>query len=111
MKITIESVDYAPDDLYEQVPIVARLTRQVPGEDRPDYWLGELARPISWTTPDGKRTVSHIVVAARWVGTSITPGAKLPVGISYVTEGQQLREDRFDVKKASYVAIGMATVE
>jgi hypothetical protein len=53
MKITIDSVDYAPDDLYDQVPIVAWLTRQVPGDDRPDYWLCELVRPISWATPNG----------------------------------------------------------
>ena len=111
MRITIDSVDYAPDDLYHQVPIVARLTRQVPGDDRPDYWLGELARPLSWSTPNGNRTISHIVVAARWVGTSIEAGAQLPVGIAYVTDGKQLDEDRLDMKKASYVAIGMARVE
>lgn len=38
-------------------------------------------------------------------------GAQLPVGIAYVTDGRQLDEDRFDMKKASYVAIGTARVE
>jgi len=110
MKITIHSVDYAPDDLYGQVPIVARLTREMPGDDRPDYWLGELAKPLSWSTPEGTRTIRHIVVAARLVGTRIEPGAELPVGIAYVTDGSQVTETRFDLNKAAYVAIGMATV-
>ncbi len=110
MKITIHSVDYAPDELYDQVPIVARLTRELRGDDRPDYWLGELARPLLWASPQGNRTVHHIVVAARWVGTRIEPGAELPVGIAYVTDVAQLMEDRLDVKKTAYVAIGMATV-
>jgi hypothetical protein len=42
---------------------------------------------------------------------SIQAGAELPVGIAYVTDGKQLEEKRFGVKKASYVAIGMARVE
>ena len=46
MKLTITTVDYAPGELYDQTPIVVKLLRQLPGPDRPDYWLGETERPI-----------------------------------------------------------------
>src|SRR5262249_49816159 len=34
-------------DLYEQVPIVVNLIRQMPGDDREDYWLGVLKNAYS----------------------------------------------------------------
>jgi restriction system protein len=40
MQLTITSIDYALEDLYDQVPIVVDLIRQLPGDDRPDYWIG-----------------------------------------------------------------------
>jgi len=42
MQLTVTSVDYAPDELYGQVPFVVNLLRQMPGSDRPDYWLGSV---------------------------------------------------------------------
>lgn len=48
MQLTISSVDYSPDDLYDQVPLVVELIREIPGDDRPDYWLGKLREPVHW---------------------------------------------------------------
>jgi hypothetical protein len=110
MNLTITSVDYAPEELYDQVPIRARLTREIAGDDRPDYWVGELDRPITWNKDGTKRAVTHIVVAARWVGTRILKGADLPVGISFIVDPSQVTSERLDMKKVSYVAIGMASV-
>ena len=39
--------------------------------------------------------ITHLVLTARWVGTSIEPGVKeLPVGIAYVTD-ETLLENSF----------------
>ena len=44
MQLTITSVDYAPEELDEQIPIVAELLRELPGDDRPNYWLARTTR-------------------------------------------------------------------
>jgi len=110
MQLAISSVDYAPEDLYGQVPIVAQLIRELPGDDRPDYWLACVARPIRWIADNIERSITHLVLAARWQGTRIEPGVEhLPVGIAYVTDATLLDDSRLDLKKCAYVAIGVAS--
>jgi hypothetical protein len=110
MQLTITSVDYAPGDLYEQVPLVVDLIRQIPGDDRPDYWLGALQTPIRWLVENQPREVTHLIVAARWQGTAIDVGVEnLPVGIAYVTDQSVLSDDHLDLAKCTYVAIGIST--
>jgi hypothetical protein len=110
MKLTISSVDHAPDDLYDQTPFVARLLRALPGPDRPDYWLAELERPLAWQDQGVLRQVTHLIVAARWAGTQIEPHVEsLPVGLAYVIDSSQLSEQHVDLAKCKYVAIGLAT--
>lgn len=112
VNIVLKSVDYAPDDLYGQIPIKAHLVRMLVGSDRRgrDYWLVELATPISWTKERSAHVISHLLVAARWEGTSIQPGALLPVNIAYVTNDAILSSDVLDLSHAEYVAIGMAKI-
>jgi hypothetical protein len=50
------------------------------------------------------------LLAARWQGTSIEPGAKIPVNIAYVTNDAALSSEALDLSHAEYVAIGMAKV-
>lgn len=108
--MTISSVDYAPEELYEQVPIVIDLLRQIPGDDRPDYWLGKTTKPIRWIKDNVEQTITHVVLAARWVGTQIEPGAQhLPVGIAYVTDLTAIDDTHLDLKKCAYVAIGVSS--
>lgn len=110
MQLTIVSVDYAPEELDEQVPIVAGLIRELPGEDRPDYWLAVATRPIRWVSPEGERVISYLVLAARWLGTRIEPGVEhLPIGIAYVTDETLLHDQRLDLAKCHYTAIGIAS--
>lgn len=106
MDLTVSTVDHAPGDLYDQIPFAVALLRELPGPDRPDYWLGELTAPLRWAAaPDGPVEVSHMVLTARWQGTSIGPGAKqLPVGIAYVTDQSLLEDDELDFAKCEYVA-------
>jgi hypothetical protein len=110
-QISIGSVDYAPAELDEQVPLRGSLLKEVPGDDRPDYWIVKLDRPVSWLKDGTARQIRYLVVAARWVGTSIKSGATLPVAISYVIDESQVSDDRLHFAKAEYVAIGMAKVD
>jgi hypothetical protein len=118
VNICINSVDHAPDDLYKQTPLRGRLLRTIAKRDRSDrfrtasavYWLAEVSAPLSWTRDGVTHTIRHLVLAARWEGTSIEPGAKLPVGIAYVVDDSLLSSESFDLTQAEYVAIGMAKV-
>lgn len=109
MKLTITGVDYAPEGLDSQVPIVVKLIREIPGDDRPDYWIGEVKTPIRWVDQNHEKEITHLILAARWEGTRIEPNAKdLPVGIAYVTDLSLLDDTKLDMKKCVYVAIGFS---
>ena len=109
MELQVTSVDYAPEELYDQVPLVLELLREVPGSDRPDYWIGKCKKSIRWIDNNLEKEITHVVVAARWEGTRIEPHAKdLPVGISYVIDESVLTDETLDFKKCSYVAIGVS---
>jgi hypothetical protein len=110
MQLTIWSVDYAPEELYEQVPIVAELIRELPGGDRPDYWLARSERAINWIKNNVQHSITHLVLAARWQGTQIHASVEqLPLGIAYVTDQTLLDHSSLDFKKCAYVAIGIAS--
>jgi hypothetical protein len=111
MPITFEitDVDYAPEDLHDQTPLVARLIRQIPGTDRPDYWLAELDDPVRWKKGNAESQITHLVVSSRYEGTSISEDmAGLVIGIAYVTDQSVLEDDTLDFGKSAYVAIGVA---
>ena len=110
MKIKITSVDFAPDELYDQTPLDAVLLRQIVGPDRPDYWLATLSNPIHWRQNGIETSVEHLVLAARYEGTKISSGMKsLMVGIAYVTDETLLEDSSLTFEKCEYVAIGSAT--
>jgi hypothetical protein len=106
-RIRMTSVDSAPEDLYAQVPFKAKLLRKVAGPDRPDYWLAELEQPLSWVDTGSTRKVTHIVVASRYEGQSITESfTRLVVGLAYVTDTSVLDDTNLSFAKCRYVAIG-----
>jgi len=108
MKLVVASVDYCPEELYDQAPFVIRLIRRMPEPARSDYWLGALDAPLKWNDGGLERSVSHVVVAARWVGTSIAPSIRrLPIGISYVTDQSLLGDETLSSEKFRYVAVGI----
>ncbi len=109
MQLTITSVDYAPRELDQQTPIVVDLLKELPGDDRPDYWLGVTTKPIRWISENIEREVSHVILAARCQGSRIEPGAKnLPVGIAYVVDTSLLDDKKLSFAKCVYIAIGVA---
>ena len=112
MQVTIKQVDYAPEELYGQLPIVVDRLRQMPGDDRSDYWLGELRVPLRWIFEGAERQVTHVVVGARWVGEVLQPGARdMPVSLAFVTDSSQLEDERLSTDKCRYVAIGVCNVK
>lgn len=111
MKLTITSVDYAPEELHGQVPIELELVKIMPGPDRPDYWLGKTEIPIRWLDNNIEKHISHVIVSARWAGTQIDSNFKnLPIGIAYVTDVSLLEDEKVNFNKIKYIAIGMSSV-
>jgi len=109
MELTVKIVDYAPRELYEQVPFKIKVLRDVPGPERPDYYLGELIEPLFWNN-DGQRVrITHVVISARWIGARIAPGVQdLGSNIAYVLDPTQITTAFLDSAKCRYVAIGLA---
>jgi hypothetical protein len=111
MQLTVSSVDYAPDELHGQVPFVVTLLRQIPGSDRPDYWLGSVTPPLRWVVDGAEREITHLVVSARWVGDQFVSGVRfLPLNIAYVTDATLLADARLEFAKCAYMAIGVCDV-
>lgn len=109
MELHVTSVDYAPEELHEQVPLVFELMREIPGSDRPDYWIGKCKTPIRWIHDNLEKYINYVVIAARWEGTKIEPHVEnLPIGISYVVDESVLTDESLDFEKCNYVAIGVS---
>jgi len=103
-------VDHATRQLEEQCPLEVTLLKQLPGDDREDYWLAEPRSPIRWGRGDAEVEDTHLLVAARWEGHPIAAGVRdLPIGIALVTDPSQVTDSRVDFAKCEYVAIGLAT--
>jgi hypothetical protein len=110
MRLTITSVD-GPEQLAANAPLVTDLVRQIPGLDRPDYWIAELQSPLTVVLDNFDRTITHLILAVRWEGTPIASGAThLPLGIAYVTDLSLLNDSELDFRKCHYVAIGVGSV-
>jgi hypothetical protein len=110
MRLTITNID-GPEQLAAKAPLVADLVRQFPGPDRPDYWIVVLQSPLAILVDNYDRTITHLILAARWQGTAIASGAThLPLGIAYVTDMSLLNDQVLDLKKCRYVAIGVGSV-
>jgi len=110
MQLTITSIDMGPEELAAQTPIVVELLREIPGDDRPDYWLGEARRPIRSVKDGAERSITHLILAARCEGAVIRPGVQqLPIGIAFVTDASLLEDERLDFAKCDYVAIGFSS--
>ncbi|HEX6533442.1 MAG TPA: hypothetical protein VF041_02525 [Gemmatimonadaceae bacterium] len=111
MKALILSVDYAPPDLDEQLPVAVDLVRELPGPDRSDYWLGRLDRPLRYAKDGSTRQIRWVILASRYVGQSIRAGVgRITVGIAFVLDDAQAELPTVDMRKCRYAAIGEAEI-
>jgi len=111
MNVKVTSVDTGPEELYAQAPFTARVLRQIPGPDRPDYLLAELSQPLTWSRGTSQVPVSHLVLCTRWVGGVVKPGAThIPINIAYVVDSSVLNDAMLDFAKCFYSAFGTADV-
>ena len=111
MKAEILSVDFAPDDLYPQLPFTAALVRRLPGTDRPDYWLAQLAHPLAFAHDGKPRVIRWVVLASRLAGQSIQPSVgRMSVGLAYVVDDAQVELETLDMRKCLYVAVAEAVI-
>ena len=113
MKLTITSVDYAPVELSEQLPIAVALIRPLPSSvpNRVGAWLGVFDRPVRWTNENGKTVeITHAAVWPRAKGASIGGGMRgLPVGIGYVVDQSLVDDETLDLAKTYFIAVGLAS--
>ena len=109
MRVRVTSVDSSPEDLDRQTPFEATLLRRIPGPDRPDYWLAQLVHPLHWLNNGSNSQVTHLVLAARWVGGVLGPTMRdMPVNIAYIVDPTAIDDAHLDFSKCVYVAIGVA---
>ena len=112
MKITVTSVDTLLEELYGQTPFSAEILRQIPGPDRPDYFLAALDTPLKWQRGSDAVSVTHLIVGARLVGGELAPGeTDLNINIAYVVDPSVLKDTQLIFEKCYPCAIGMADVE
>lgn len=106
LRLRIDNLDLAPEELGRQAPFECTLVRVLRGPDRPDYMLFALSKPLDWKG----RKATHVVLAARLAGTSIQRGIRdLPVGIAIVTDPALQSSGGLRFDQVDYAAIGYAT--
>jgi len=111
MDLNLRSVAFKTGDKSDQIPLRVTLLRQIPGPDRPDYWLGALQKPFQWISGSepGAYEIEYLVLATQWQETSVRAGVtRLPVGIAYVVDPTLLEDRELDLDKIRYVADGVA---
>lgn len=134
-RFVLSSVDYdqmgggvfpAVEELQRQLPVTAKLMRQIPGPDRPDYFVGRLDQPIKYHPVDGfdwGRSLPQfvaeddagrfvwiyaIIVASLMAGTQLHAGMKgFPVRVAYVIDHTLGRDAKLDFAKCDYISYGI----
>ena len=111
MDLRLRSVAFKTGDKSDDIPLKVTLLRQIPGPDRPDYWIGALEKPFKWISGSepGAFEITHLILATQWEETSVRPGVtRLPVGIAFVVDPSLLDDRELDLEKIRYVADGVA---
>jgi hypothetical protein len=124
-RFVLHTVDVGPQDLLGQLPVHATIVGRLAGADRDDYWCARLDAPLKYHLPAGfdrdRATptaladdqdgpllwVDQLVVCSHLSGTQLHSGmTNLAVNIAYVIDSSLCNEDRLDMRKIDYVAVG-----
>ncbi|SJN27891.1 hypothetical protein FM104_05780 [Microbacterium esteraromaticum] len=134
-RLRIVEAETGPADLPAQLPAEARLLRQVPGPDRPDYFFAVLDEAIAYRTtlvalqeqgvnPDAADPrlirinddgsvdlrIFGIVFAGRIAGEAPHAGMKnFPVSLAYVIDNSAIQDGALDFAKIVYAAVAFIT--
>jgi hypothetical protein len=112
IRVTVDSIDSAPEELYEQEPFEVTLLRQISASvlgDDGECWVGELTRPLRWNRDGTDTQVTHILLADHWLNAHYRPGVHFwPVKVIYVVDSSLLSDASVDPEKCHYAAIGAA---
>lgn len=104
----ITLVDYPPEMTALGKPLMVKVLREMPGPDRPDYWLCELGRRIKITLDGKLRMISHIAICSRWAGHPLGAGRnQIPIGFAVVKDKSLLQDAGCSFEKIAYIAIGI----
>lgn len=107
LKLTVRSVE-GSRTLEELVPFDINLLRTLPGPDRPDYWLGEVVRPLCFVLNRRRVDFTYAVLAEKAKGGHIEAGARnVPIALAYITDIAQLGAREVNFGQCRYFAIAM----
>lgn len=112
--IEITAISKGPEELSYQLPIEAKVIRQIPGKDRSDYFVVELDKSVVWV--DDKKgintEVDHIVVCTKKKSQAVANDMKdVLLAIAYVKDESLTNDAKLDFKKIAYVADGKASAQ
>ncbi|MFC7673256.1 hypothetical protein ACFQWH_09255 [Mycolicibacterium sp. GCM10028919] len=127
-RFVLTEMDIGPDDLYAQLPALVVDARMFPGDDRPDYCIGLLERPLRFQPPAtfdmaradprcigddvGSRFlwIYALVVCPRIVGDRFHRGmTNLVVNVAYVIDSSQAGDKALHFEKCEPVGFGYIT--
>lgn len=112
VKFQINHAEQAPDEFRLQLPFSAKIIRQIPGNDRIDYFLAKLEKTLVWTSPkDGStKEIRNIVVCTRYKGQQLNPKmSNMGVAVAYVIDSSLMNDPILRFSKIKYMAKARAT--
>ncbi len=112
--IEISEITKGPDELSYQLPVQAKVLKQIPGKDRPDYFLVELEKSVFWVDEqkDINTEINYLIICSKKKGQSISNEMKdVILAIAYVTDESVKTDSRLNFKKCEYVAVGKSTAK
>jgi hypothetical protein len=105
--IRMGKMESGAKEFRERLPISCNLIRQMPGKDRPDYWLAQLEEAIEYNG----RNIGYVILCLKSIGDSISVDKETTYNISVVTDESLLNDSSLDFSKVEPVAVckGIAT--
>lgn len=101
-RMEILRIDEGLFELEEKLPITISLLRQIPGENRDDYWIGELDKTLLYNDS----YINYVIVATYFTGTKmLIKENKKTISLAYVLDETVLNDDSLSFEKCKYVAI------
>lgn len=112
--IEITTISKGPDELSYQLPIQAKVVKQIPGKDRPDYYLAELEKSVFWIDEekDINTEINHLIICTKKKSQAVSNEMKnVLLAIAYVLDESVTTAPKLDFRKCAYIADGNASAQ